>query len=84
MPAFQTSPGTRDILPPDSGRMRHMVEIFADLVERAGYGLIVPPMFEDLGVFERPDHDSAFKLLEMAPGVTADEIKAKTTAHYLA
>ena len=53
MPAFQTSPGTRDILPPDSGRMRRMVEVFADLVERAGYGLVVPPMFEDLGVFQR-------------------------------
>ncbi len=53
MPTFQTSPGTRDILPPDSGRMRRMVEVFADLVERAGYGLVVPPMFEDLGVFQR-------------------------------
>jgi histidyl-tRNA synthetase len=53
MAAFQTSPGTRDILPPDSGRMRRMVEVFADLVERAGYGLVVPPMFEDLGVFQR-------------------------------
>lgn len=53
MSAFQTSPGTRDILPPDSGRMRRMVEVFADLVERAGYGLVVPPMFEDLGVFQR-------------------------------
>ncbi len=53
MSAFQTSPGTRDILPPDSGRMRRMVEIFADLVERAGYGLVVPPMFEDIGVFLR-------------------------------
>jgi histidyl-tRNA synthetase len=53
MPAFQTSPGTRDILPPDSGRMRRMVEIFADLVERAGYGYVIPPMFEDLGVFQR-------------------------------
>src|SRR5512143_1271679 len=53
MPAFQTSPGTRDILPPDSGRMRRMVDVFAELVERAGYGLVVPPMCEDLGVFQR-------------------------------
>ena len=53
MPAFQTSPGTRDILPPDSGRMRRMVDVFAETVERAGYGLVVPPMFEDVGVFQR-------------------------------
>jgi len=33
-------------------------------------------------VFQRPDHQSAFRLIEMAPGVTGDEVKAKTTAHY--
>jgi len=37
----------------------------------------------DLGVFERPDHGSPFKLLEMAPGVTAEDIRSKTTAHYV-
>jgi 3-oxoacid CoA-transferase B subunit len=37
----------------------------------------------DLGVFERPDHGSPFKLVETAPGVTADEIRSKTTAHYV-
>jgi acyl CoA:acetate/3-ketoacid CoA transferase beta subunit len=36
----------------------------------------------DLAVFERADHDSPFRLVETAPGVTADEVKAKTTAHY--
>jgi len=34
-------------------------------------------------VFKRPDHQSPFALVEMAPGVTADEIKAKTTAHFI-
>ena len=53
MSAFQTSPGTRDILPPLSGRWRRLVSVFADVVERAGYELVVPPMFEDLGVFLR-------------------------------
>lgn len=38
----------------------------------------------DLAVFQRPDHASPFKLVELAPGVTAGEIAAKTTAHYLA
>jgi acyl CoA:acetate/3-ketoacid CoA transferase beta subunit len=37
----------------------------------------------DIAVFQLPDHASPFKLIEMAPGVTADEIAAKTTAHYV-
>jgi histidyl-tRNA synthetase len=53
VPEFQTSPGTRDLLPPDSTRFRALVAVFADIVGRAGYGEIVPPMFEDLGVFQR-------------------------------
>ncbi|MSV36542.1 MAG: histidine--tRNA ligase [Actinobacteria bacterium] len=51
--SFQTSPGTRDILPPHAGRWRAMVQVFADGVEAAGYQNIIPPMFEDLGVFQR-------------------------------
>ncbi|MEY3641346.1 MAG: histidyl-tRNA synthetase [Actinomycetota bacterium] len=53
MPAFQTTPGTRDILPPDASRWRAFVDVFAGVVERAGYEQIVLPMFEDLGVFQR-------------------------------
>jgi histidyl-tRNA synthetase len=53
VPAFQTSPGTRDILAPESTRWRRFVEVFAEIVEQAGYAQIVPPMFEDLGVFLR-------------------------------
>jgi acyl CoA:acetate/3-ketoacid CoA transferase beta subunit len=33
-------------------------------------------------VFHRPDHASLFRLVELAPGVTADEVAAKTAAHY--
>ena len=44
---------------------------------------VVDMIVTDLAVFQRPDHDSPFKLIETAPGVTADEIAAKTTAHYL-
>jgi len=44
---------------------------------------VVDMIITDLAVFKRPDHDSPFKLIEIAPGITADEIKAKTTAHYL-
>ncbi|MDB5709618.1 MAG: butyryl-CoA:acetate CoA transferase [Sphingomonas bacterium] len=44
---------------------------------------VVDMVITDLAVFQRPDHASPFRLLEMAPGVTADEIAAKTTAHYV-
>ena len=44
---------------------------------------VVDMIITDLAVFHRPDHDSPFKLIEMAPGVTAEEIAAKTTAHYV-
>src|SRR5688500_1576291 len=53
MPTFQTSPGMRDILPPESARWRRFVDVFADVVEVAGYGQIIPPLLEDIGVFER-------------------------------
>lgn len=43
----------RDVLAPDSARWRRFVEIFADVVEAAGFGLVVPPMMEDAGVFKR-------------------------------
>jgi 3-oxoacid CoA-transferase/3-oxoacid CoA-transferase subunit B len=44
---------------------------------------VVDMIVTDLCVFQRADHQSPFKLTELAPGVTADEIAAKTTAHYL-
>ena len=43
---------------------------------------VVDMIVTDLAVFHRPDHASPFKLIETAPGVTADEIAAKTTANY--
>lgn len=50
---FQTLPGTRDLLEPESGRVRALVGLFASEAELAGFGQIVPPMFEDVGVFVR-------------------------------
>jgi 3-oxoacid CoA-transferase subunit B len=44
---------------------------------------VVDMIITDLCVFQRPDHTSPFKLTEMATGVTADEVAAKTTARYL-
>ncbi|MEO7170522.1 MAG: CoA-transferase [Sphingomonas sp.] len=45
---------------------------------------VVDMVITDLAVFQRPDHNSPFRLVETAPGVTADEVAAKTTAKYLA
>ena len=45
---------------------------------------VVDMIITDLCVFQRPDHDSPFKLIELAPGVTAEDVAAKTTAHYVA
>ena len=44
---------------------------------------VVDLLITDLAVFERPDRKSPFKLIERAPGVTADEVKAKTPARFL-
>ena len=44
---------------------------------------VVDMIITDLAVFHRPDHDSPFRLIEMAPGVTAEEVAAKTAAHYV-
>ena len=44
---------------------------------------VVDMIVTDLAVFQRPDHQSLFRLIETAPGVTAEEIAAKTTAHYM-
>ena len=43
---------------------------------------VVDMIVTDLAVFRRPDHQSPFKLIELADGVTADEVAAKTTAAY--
>ncbi len=45
---------------------------------------VVDMIITDLAVFQRTDHDSPFKLIETAPGVSADDIQARTTARYLA
>jgi 3-oxoacid CoA-transferase B subunit len=44
---------------------------------------VVDMIITDLAVFKRDDHSSPFKLIELAPGVTAEEVAAKTTASYL-
>jgi 3-oxoacid CoA-transferase subunit B len=43
---------------------------------------VVDMVVTNLAVFRRPDHSSPFQLVERAPGVSADEVAAKTTARY--
>jgi len=52
-PAFSAPIGTRDVLPPESGRWIALVSTFAGIARRYGYGMVHTPMFEDLGVFQR-------------------------------
>jgi 3-oxoacid CoA-transferase B subunit len=43
---------------------------------------VVDMIITDLCVFQRPDHHSPFRLVSLAPGVTVEEVAAKTTANY--
>ena len=43
----------RDILAPESARWRRFTQVFAEVVEEAGYRQIISPIMEDLGVFTR-------------------------------
>lgn len=43
---------------------------------------VIDMIITNLGVFHRPDHESAFRLIELAPGVTAEEIAEGTSAKY--
>jgi len=43
---------------------------------------VVDMIITDLAVFQRPDHGSPFRLVELAPGVSEAEVAEKTTAKY--
>jgi 3-oxoacid CoA-transferase subunit B len=43
---------------------------------------VVDMIITNLGVFHRTDKDAPFRLIELAPGVTEEEIAASTTAKY--
>jgi histidyl-tRNA synthetase len=50
---FRAPVGTHDVLPPESRRWQQLVALFAARATRAGYGLVVSPVFEDASVFAR-------------------------------
>jgi 3-oxoacid CoA-transferase B subunit len=43
---------------------------------------VVDVLITDLAVFKRPDRHSPFVLVELAPGITQDQVRAATTAQY--
>lgn len=43
---------------------------------------VVDMIVTNLGVFQRPEKDALFRLIELAPGVTEEDIAANTTAKY--
>jgi 3-oxoacid CoA-transferase subunit B len=44
---------------------------------------VVDVLITDLGVFERQNRQSGFELIELAPGVSEQEIRAKTSAAFI-
>ncbi len=60
------------------GSAKFIPECTLPLTGRNAVDMIVT----DLAVFERADHARRFRLVETAPGVTGDEVRAKTTAGY--
>ncbi len=44
---------------------------------------VVDMIITDLAVFARADHTAPFRLVELAPGVTAQDVRAKTSAAYV-
>lgn len=43
---------------------------------------VVDMIITDLAVFQRNDHQSAFDLIELAPCVSLEELRSKTSAHF--
>jgi histidyl-tRNA synthetase len=50
---FQVPYGTRDVLAPQSARWEGLIATFATFAHRYGFSLVITPIFEDVGVFNR-------------------------------
>ena len=95
MPAeFRAPIGTRDVLPPESSRWEELVARFAATVERAGYGMVLTPLFEDLAVFQRVGEstdvvrkemydfeDKGGRRIALRPEMTASIVRAYLQHH---
>lgn len=70
--SFQTLKGMRDILPPESNARAHLESVFASIVQRAGYGQIITPLVENLGVFLRVGESTDVVTKEMYDFIDKD------------
>lgn len=59
MAALQPVRGTRDILPPESRRMRHVSDTARDIAARYGFEEVATPIFEFSDVFKRTLGDTS-------------------------
>jgi histidyl-tRNA synthetase len=50
---FRAPNGTHDVLPPDSDRWEALVAAFAQRAHRAGFGMLVTPIFEHIEVVQK-------------------------------
>jgi histidyl-tRNA synthetase len=86
---FRSPIGTRDVLAPESHRWEALVVAFGRAAERAGYGMILTPLFEDLAVFQRVGEstdvvrkemydfeDKGGRQMALRPEVTASVVRA--------
>lgn len=69
---FQALTGMRDLLPPETDRWRALVAAFAAQAAGAGYGEVIPPLLEDLGVFLRMGESTDVVTKEMYDFVDKD------------
>ena len=89
MPEYRNLPGTFDVLPPESAGWTSVLATFAKVVATAGYGLVITPTFEELGVFQRLGEstdvvrkemydfkDKGGRHLALRPEVTASVVRA--------
>ncbi len=65
MTEFRAPIGTHDVLPPESARWQRLVAAFAAMAGRAGYQLVITPIFEDLAVFQRVGEETDVVRKEM-------------------
>lgn len=88
-PPFKAPIGTRDVLPPESSRWIALLSAFATQAERAGYSLVLNPVFEETAVFQRLGEgtdvvgkemyefeDRGGRWLALRPEVTASVVRA--------
>ena len=71
-PTFQSPKGTRDILPGEADRQRTLVNTFGEAARLAGFGHIMTPIFEELGVFKRLGDSTDVVTKEMYDFVAKD------------